>query len=71
MILLIRTDMSGLPICEPQKIQSRAEFPLQNSTYYSEQFGYTYQHVVNLSYSADDKHSLFKGVIHAIYTIGE
>lgn len=62
-ILLIRTDMSGLPISNPKVVYSRSDYPAQNSNYSG------YKHIVNHSFSPDNKHSLFSGIVHAIYTI--
>lgn len=64
-ILLIRTDMNGLPICNAEVVYSRSQYPTQNSTYLS------YKHVVNHSFIPDDKHSIYSGIVHAIYTLSE
>ena len=68
MMLLVRTDMSGTTIDTPRNI-SRESIPMPGSTFYCTNEQRIYQHVVNHSYSADDSRPLFKGMIHAIYTI--
>lgn len=70
MILLIRTDMSGFLLEKPWRIK-RENIPSTGSTFYATDQQRIYQHVVNHSYSADDNSPLFKGIVHAIYTIRE
>lgn len=69
-MLLIRTDMSGTAIDTPRNI-SRKSIPGHGSYFYCTEQQKYYQHVVNHSFSADDNSPLFKGIVHAIYTIQE
>jgi hypothetical protein len=69
-MLLIRTDESGTGLELPRQI-SRKSIPIPGDTFYCTIHQKVYRHIVNHSYSPDDKSPLFSGIVHAIYSVKE